>query len=96
MKKAKKTKSAKKEAVTISELSYYFGIRKRLVERLIMLDVLEPLSTEPEFSFPADLIPHIEKILRLHNQLGVSWSSMPLVIELLNRIEEMENQLRGR
>lgn len=90
-KSAKKNKKVKqKNIVTITELSYLFGMRKRLLERLVMLDVIDPLLKEPEFSFSTDLLPRMEKIMRLHNQLGVGWNSMALVLDLLDQIEKMD------
>lgn len=90
----KKALSKNKNAITITELSYFLRMRRRLIERLVMLDLIEPLYDEPEFSFPIDLIPHLEKMIRLHYQLGVGWNSMAFVIDLLNRIEEMEKKIK--
>ncbi len=92
--KNKKIEKNQKDVITITELSYFLGLRKRFLERLIMLDVIEPLADEPEFSFPIDLIPQIERMIRLHDQLRVGWSSMALVLDLLNRIEEMEKRFK--
>lgn len=89
-KTARKNKKLRKDLVTIDELSYFFRMRKCLLERLVMLDVIEPFSTEPEYCFSLDLIPRMEKIIRLHHELGVGWNSMALVLHLLDRIEKLE------
>ena len=87
---------AGKEAITITELSYYVGTRKRLLERLVTFEVIQPVRNEPEYYFSVDQIPRIKKILRLHDDLGVSWSSMSFVIDLLERIENLEKQIENR
>jgi hypothetical protein len=38
----------------------------------------------------------VRKILRLRYDLGVSWSSMDLVLQLLDHIEALERQIDGR
>lgn len=85
-----------KDIVTISELAYFMGAQRRILERLVILEVIEPVSSEPEFSFSVEILPHLKKIMRLHHELGVSWSSMGLVLDLLDHIEELESKLEGR
>jgi hypothetical protein len=42
------------------------------------------------------MIPRLKKILRLHDKLGVSWTSMGLVMDLLDQIENLEKQIRKK
>ena len=93
-KRKKEPEQAKDECVlTLRELAFHIGTNERLIERLIRLELLEPIGEEPETCFSTDILPRVEKLMRLHYSLGVSWSSMDLVLELLDRIEELEDQL---
>ncbi|MFO7870607.1 MAG: chaperone modulator CbpM [Kiritimatiellia bacterium] len=81
------------DILTLHELAYVTGLRKRILERLVALEVIEPDEQSPEPCFRKDIVRHVFKIRRLHVELGVSWASMPLVLELLDRIEELERRV---
>ena len=79
--------------VTLRELACLAGTSRRVIERLVWFEIIEPVQTEPERCFPVDILPHVTRILRFREHLGVSWSSMGLVLDLLERIEALESQL---
>lgn len=85
--------SINKNVITINELAYMIGMKKRLLERLVNLDVIEPVFHGSEFIFSVDLLPRLKKILRLHDELGVAWGSMAMVLGLLDRIDKMQEEL---
>lgn len=83
--------------VTIRELACLVGTSRRVIERLVWFEIIEPVQTEPEHYFPVDILPLVTRILRIREHLGVSWSSMGLVLDLLDRIEDLESQrVNGR
>ena len=83
-----------KGSITITELAYIVGTKKRIIERMVKFELIEPIKQDPEFIFESETIPIIKRLIRLHSQLGVSWSSMALVTDLLDRIEDLESQLK--
>jgi len=85
--------SVHEEHVTIRELAFLAGTRTRIIERLVTLELLQPARERPEPVFPSRAAHRVRKLMRLHFQLGVSWTSMPLVLELLERIEQLEDRL---
>ena len=42
------------------------------------------------------VIPRLRKIVRLHYDLGIGWNSIGIVLDLLSRIEELENNVAGK
>lgn len=82
------------QMITITELAYFVGARKQIIERLVRLDVIEPVSSDPEYTFSTEIIPQIKKIIKLHKELGVSWTSMGLVLDLLDKIRTLEDALK--
>lgn len=79
--------------LTVSELAYLAGTSPEVIEQLLAWDILVPSRTRPEPGFPAELLPQVRRIIRLHAGLGVEWSAMPLILDLLDRIAELEKRL---
>ena len=86
------------DMLTVHDLSCVTGLSERIIQRLIAIEVIEPDERAPEPCFRTEVVVRVRRIRRLHVELGVSWSSMPLVLDLLRRIEELESHVakRGR
>jgi hypothetical protein len=80
------------DMLTVRDLSYLTGLGERVIRRLVSLEVIEPDACEPEPRFRTEVVVRVRRIRRLHVELGVSWSSMPLVLDLLQRIRELEGR----
>ena len=81
------------DMLTVHDLACVTGLSERIIRRLITLEVIEPHQRTPEPSFRTEIVTYVRRVRRLHVELGVSWSSMPLVLDLLDRIEELETRL---
>ena len=79
------------ELLSREELAFLAGIHYRLVDRLVSLDLIEPAESVPEPVFYADVVPRVRRLIELHTQLGVSWTSMEFVLTLMERIEVLES-----
>jgi hypothetical protein len=86
---------APREFLTVGDIAYLAGAPRRLVERLIELDLVQPLRPGSPPCFSADAVSRVIRIRRIHVELGVSWTSMPLVLDLLDRIRDLEDRLRA-
>ena len=82
--------------MTVHELSCVTGLSERIIQRLMSIEVIEPDERTPEPCFRTEVVVRVRRIRRLHVELGVSWSSMPLVLDLLRRIEELESHVTDR
>lgn len=80
--------------LTLGELAYLVGIREQVVRRMVHYELIQPDRRTPEWCFRPEVVPRVRRLVRLHYQLEVSWSSMPLVLELLGRIDELEQRIR--
>lgn len=76
--------------VTITELSYCSGVSLDTVRELLDYELLEPVESTPELRFPTEVVGRVHAIMRLHVDLEVGYSAMGLVLELLERIERLE------
>ena len=80
-------------ALTLVELAYLAGISRQMIEELLEVDLIEPCVREPDMLFAIELLPRVRKIVRLHLHLDISLSSMALVLDLLDRIDDMEKRV---
>jgi hypothetical protein len=83
---------ARKSIVTQWELACLAGTSGRVIERLVRFEIIEPVETEAEQHFPIDVLPLVARALRIREHLGVSWSSLGLVLDLIERIERLESR----
>ena len=79
--------------LTLAKAARQAGIHPELLERMVDLGLIEPVQTEPELWFAPQVVGDICKALRLRNQLGINWAGVGLVMDLLDRIEELEREL---
>ena len=82
--------------LTLSEVAYRCGLHPELIERLLRIGLIDPVEGDVggEVLFHADVIPLVRRILRLRNHLGVNYAGIGVILELMARIESLENRIR--
>lgn len=71
------------------------GVHPELIRRLVMLGLLEPhRDGTGTVSFARYQLHDVSRIQRLHVGLGLNYTALGLVIDLLDRIADLERQLR--
>jgi chaperone modulatory protein CbpM len=81
--------------ITLSKLCEVCSVEHTLIERLVDEGVLDPLGTrsgEPRFRYTSVRITLT--VIRLQEDLGVNLAGAALALELLDRIEELQRQIR--
>ena len=82
-------------AIEIGVLAREAGVHPELARRLVRLGAIEPIGgTRGRQLFSRDAAARIARIVRLHRDLGLSYSSAVMTCELLSRIDELEARLR--
>lgn len=76
-------------------------VHPQLIERLVQLGLCDPLAWDDagrEWVFAPDVVPRVQRILRLRRDLGINYAGIGVVLDLLARIERLERELlrRGR
>jgi hypothetical protein len=69
------------------------GLHPDVVERFVALGIIDPIETHPYY-FTPDATLRIQRLLRLRRDLGVNYNAAGLILELLERIEDLEARLR--
>jgi DNA-binding transcriptional MerR regulator len=64
-----------------------------LVERLMTLGLVDPVATTPELLFDVATVLRLRRILRLRRDLGVNWVGIGVVLDLLAKIEALEQEI---
>ena len=79
--------------ITINELSRLCECHHAVARRLFSIGLIEPrtLGTEPLFDRSA--VIRARKALRLKRDLSLNFDAVALVMELLDRIDELERKI---
>jgi len=79
--------------LSLAELAWLAGATPQMISELLEWDLVAPCERDPAPWFAVEVLPQVRKAVRLHCDLGVSFCSMGLVLDLLKRIEELEQRL---
>jgi len=80
--------------LSIEELCRLAGISSDMVSKFFRSGLIDPLIEKPTLKFDSNVIPRIRKIERLRHDLGINLAGVGIVLDLLDRITELENELR--
>ncbi|MEN3314107.1 MAG: chaperone modulatory protein CbpM [Acidimicrobiaceae bacterium] len=73
------------------------GLHPELVRRLVALGLLSPIrDSAGTVWFPGSQLAEAARLQRLRAGLGLNYAALALVVDLLDRIAEMEATLRSR
>ena len=79
--------------LTLEEVASRCGLHPALVERLTTLGLIDPVVGSTNL-FPAEAPDHLQRILRLRRDLGLTYHAAALVLDLLQRIDSLEARVR--
>ncbi len=83
--------------VSLAEIADRCNIHPHLVDRLVQLGLVDPAGRDEsgrEWIFQQDAVALVQKIVRLRNELGINYTGIGVVLELLSRIEQLEARIR--
>lgn len=79
------------------EVCTRLGIGEDMLEVCLQWEIIQPPEPDPEgmVLFPEEAIDRLSRGLRLHRDLGINWPGVSVALELLDRIEELEQQIHN-
>lgn len=82
--------------LSLSELAHRCGVHPDLVDRFMRLGLIDAVDRDVEGMalFNAEAVFAVRKILRLRNELGVNYTGIGVIFELMSRIEILESRIR--
>jgi len=70
------------------------GVHPDVVMRFVDLDLIRPLDDAPGGPWFSPRAPElIARVMRLHSELSLNYAAIPLVLDLLVRVESLERRL---
>ena len=82
--------------VTLSQLSDECGCEITLIEEMVHYGIIEPVAeTRETLVFPEWAASRIGKAMRLKQAFDLNLEGLGLVLDLLDRIEELEERVRS-
>lgn len=79
--------------LSLQELAVQCGLHPELIKRLITLGIVEPVDDHDDH-FRPDAMLRIQRLLRLRRDLGINYQAAGLILELLERIDDLEARLQ--
>ena len=79
--------------LSLNEMAICIGMPRDWIEELVAWDLLAPVRVNDEPWFDAAVMSQVRRMARLHRQVGVSLDTMALVLELLDRIDALEDEV---
>ncbi|MFF2029351.1 chaperone modulator CbpM [Arthrobacter sp. NPDC058192] len=80
--------------LNLEAVAHSSGVHPDVVMRFVDLDLIRPLgdaSGGPWFSPKAPEL--IARVMRLHSELSLNYAAIPLVLDLLVRVDSLERRL---
>lgn len=79
------------------EVCARLGIGEDMLEVCLQWELIQPPEPDPQGTvfFPEDALDRLSRGLRLHRDLGINWPGVSVALELLDRIEELEQQIHN-
>jgi len=78
------------------ELCARLGIGPELLELCLEWEIIQPPETTSEGMtvYSCQTLHRLSSGLRLHRDLGINWAGVGIVLNMLERIEELESELK--
>lgn len=82
--------SSTKQLLSINDVCDSTQISSKLIVKIVEHGIIDQDEIEPDsWKFESDMIPTINKALRLHRDLKLNWSGVALALSLINEVESL-------
>jgi DNA-binding transcriptional MerR regulator len=79
--------------LSLDEVAARCHLHPSLLKRFVTLGLIDPVEASADL-FQPDVILRLQRILRLRRDLGINYNAAGLVLDLLERIDALETELR--
>jgi len=79
--------------LTPHELAFLAGTTAEIIAQLVEMDLINPSQYSKACLFDIETVQTVRKILRMRRHLQISFDSMALIFDLLDRIDALEQQI---
>ena len=79
--------------LSLDEVATRCHLHPSLLKRFVTLGLIDPVEASTDL-FQPEVVLRLQRILRLRRDLGINYNAVGLVLDLLERIEALETELR--
>ncbi|HLG41267.1 MAG TPA: chaperone modulator CbpM [Chitinophagaceae bacterium] len=84
----------KEELISVHEFCSSHSLELSFVYSLQQYGLIEITTIEEVNYIPASELPQAERIARLHSELGINLEGIDAIRHLLQRVEDMQDEIR--
>ncbi len=79
--------------LSLEELARTCQAHPDFILRLVEIGLIEPTLVKNRYYFRPGVVDDIGRARRLHDDLGINWAGIGLVLDLLDRVADLEAEL---
>ena len=80
--------------ISLNDLCEHYGVSIEFIYALQETELIEVSNIDQSTYIHHDIISDLEKILRLHDELGVNIEGIDTIFNLLQKIDSLQNELK--
>ena len=87
------------EPLTVEAVAQTVGTRRSLVVRLVQQGLIETVDSDTESDeprVPRRMVIQLRRMQRLRRDLGVNFAGAAVILDLVERIERLNRELKGK
>lgn len=84
-----------KEYILLEQYCKNTPINDSFIHALIEFDVIAPKQQQNDFYILEDEILEIERLFRLHDDLGVNVEGLGVINEMMSRMQQLESEMEN-
>ena len=81
------------EMIAVEEFCIHYNIEQSFVCTLHESGLIEIINREEKIFVPLSQVGHLEKMMRLHYEMGINPEGIETITYLLERMNEMQRQI---
>lgn len=84
-----------KEYILLEHFCKHSSIHNSFIQALIEFDVINHKRAKNKFYILEDEIAEIERMFRLHDDLGVNVEGLGVINEMMSRMQQLESEMEN-
>ena len=82
-----------KQLLKITDICKIYDVENDFINEIVEYELITPVKTGSDLFIEEDELPVLEKIINLHYDLGVNLEGIEIIMNLLERIDEMNEEI---
>jgi len=84
-----------KQFISIHKVCESYQVPDSFIEALQQFELIPLKHQADELMIDPEILPDLEKIMRLHFDLNINMEGIDVIINLLQQIEELKDEIQG-